>query len=193
MRMRTILVHSALVSGALVAAALPLAACGGSGGGALRVVAAENVYGDIAAQIGGRHVAVTSILSSPSADPHLFQLGTRAGLEVAVARLVVQNGAGYDAFVEKLESAAPNEQRVVVSIADVLGARPGANPHLWYAIPRLPRIAAAIAAGLQRADPAHAAAYRAGLVRFLRSLRPLQRALARLRERFAGAPVAYTE
>lgn len=186
--MRTILALPALA-----AAALLLGACGGSGGGALRVVAAENVYGDIAAQIGGRLVSVTSVLSSPTADPHLFQLGTRTGLQVAAARVVVQNGAGYDAFMEKLESAAPNDRRVVVTIADALGVRAGTNPHLWYAIPRLGRIAAAIAAGLRRADPAHAAAYRAGLARFLRSLRPLEREVERLRERFPGAPVAYTE
>ena len=52
-------------------------------GGALRVVAAENVYGDIVRQIGGTHVDVTSILSDPNADPHLFEPGTKNGLAVA--------------------------------------------------------------------------------------------------------------
>jgi zinc/manganese transport system substrate-binding protein len=186
--MRTIIV--------LGATGLTLAACGGSSGtsGALAVVAAENVYGDIVSQIGGSHVSVTSILSDPNADPHLFEPGTSNGLAVAKAALVVENGAGYDAFMTKLESAAPSSRRVVVTIADVLGVHGGdANPHLWYDVPALGRIAGAIAGGLERADPAHADAYRAGLARFRTSLAPLRREVARIRARFAGAPVAYTE
>jgi zinc/manganese transport system substrate-binding protein len=186
--MRTILVLSA--------GALLLAACGGSAGpsGKLAVVAAENVYGDLVAQIGGSHVSVTSILSDPSADPHLFEPGTSNGLAVARAALVVQNGAGYDAFMSKLESAAPSSSRVVVTIADALGVRGrDANPHLWYDVPSLGRIAGAIAAGLERADPAHAGAYRAGLARFRASLGPLRGEVARIRARFPGAPVACTE
>src|SRR5216117_1801490 len=106
MRMRTILVIPVLMS--LVA--LGGAGCGGgsSGGSTLDVVASTNVYGDIAAQIGGSHVHVTSVLTNPDADPHLFEPGTKNGLAVAQAKLVIQNGAGYDAFVSKLERAAPN-------------------------------------------------------------------------------------
>src|SRR5438445_10906604 len=120
MRMRTILVIGAFL-------VLGLASGCGSGrattGGGLAVVAAENVYGDIAAQIGGAHVSVTSILSDPNADPHLFEPGTRNGLAVAQARVAIQNGLGYDAFMTKLEDATPNAHRTVVTIADVLGLR----------------------------------------------------------------------
>ena len=172
-------------------------ACGAgrtAGNGALDVVAAENVYGDIAAQLGGRHVAVTSILSNPSADPHLFEPGTQNGLAVAQARVVIQNGAGYDTFMAKLIAAAPSSHRTVVTIADVLGVHGrDANPHLWYDVPRLGRIAAAIAGALEQADPKHAAAYRAGLGRFRSSLQPLLREVARIRTSFAGRPIAYTE
>src|SRR5713101_2850112 len=126
MRMRTILVICALL-------VLGLASGCGSGrattGGGLAVVAAENVYGDIAAQIGGRLVSVTSVLSDPNADPHLFEPGTRNGLAVSQARLVIQNGLGYDAFMDKLEQASPSSHRVTVTIADALGIRGAdANP-----------------------------------------------------------------
>jgi zinc/manganese transport system substrate-binding protein len=162
--------------------------------GRIPVVAAENVYGDIAAQIGGRHVAVTSILSDPNADPHLFEPGTANGLAVSRAALVIQNGLGYDSFMQKLEAAAPSGHREVVTIARVLRIHgPDANPHLWYDVPRLDRIAGAIAAGLERADPAHRGAYRQGLTRFDHSLTPLRRAVAAIRARFGGVPVAYTE
>src|SRR3954471_22739666 len=186
MRMRTI-----LVVGLMLAAA----GCGGgSRGSTLDVVASTNVYGDIAAQIGGSHVHVTSVLDNPNADPHLFEPGTRNGLAVAEAGLTIQNGAGYDDFMGKLEAASPNKSRIVVTIADVLDVHGrGANPHLWYDVPRLPRIAGAIAAGLEQADPTHADAYRAGLARFTTSLGPLDQVVRRIRRRYAGHPVAYTE
>jgi zinc/manganese transport system substrate-binding protein len=160
----------------------------------IRVVAAENVYGDIAAQIGGSRVALTSILSDPNADPHLYEPGTRNGLAVARARLVIQNGLGYDAFMSRLEAASPAKSRVVVTIADELGIHGrDANPHLWYDIPQLARIAGAIAGGLERVDPAGRSVYRSGLRRFLASCGPLRAEVRSLHVRFGGASVAYTE
>ena len=180
----------------VLAVTLLLSACGGSTGaaGKLDVVAAENVYGDIAAQIGGTHVSVTSILSSPSADPHLYEPGTASGLAVAGAQVVLQDGLGYDAFMTRLENAAPSKNRIVVTLADVLGVHgKDSNPHLWYAVPQLDRIATAIAGAFARADPRHAPAYRRGLHRFERSLAPLRHEVAAIRARFDRAPVAYTE
>ena len=145
-------------------------------------------------QIGGSHVSVTSILSDPNADPHLYEPGTRNGLAVAKARLVIQNGLGYDAFMQRLEDASPSKQRLVVTVADVLGVHgKDANPHLWYDVPRLGTIAGAIASGLERSDPANAADYRTGLRRFETSLGPLKREVARIKTSFGGKPVAYTE
>lgn len=185
--MRTILIL--LTTGAL-------AGCGSqqTRSGALQVVASTNVYGDIARQIGGPHVQVTSILSDPNADPHLFEPGTRNGLAVSHAGVLIQNGVGYDTFMEKLANASPSSSRVAVTIADELGVHgTSANPHLWYDVPRLGAIAAAVAGGLERADPKHAAAYRAGQRRFDASLQPLRGAVAKIRAQFAGDPVAYTE
>jgi len=158
------------------------------------VVAAENFYGDIARQVGGRFVDVTSILSDPKTDPHLFEPGTANAAAVADARVVIDNGLGYDAFMDKLLSAAPNPDRRVVTIADVLGiSGADANPHIWYDVPRVPQMATAIADALTAADPAHRNAFREGLARFVRSLEPLRTAVEDLRSSSAGTPVAYTE
>jgi zinc/manganese transport system substrate-binding protein len=186
--MRTIIVLGA-------GCGLLLAGCGSTkSGSSLAVVAAENVYGDIAQQIGGAHVHVTSILSDPNADPHLFEPGSSNGLAVATADVVIQNGLGYDAFMTKLENAAPNTKRSVLTIADVLGVHGrDANPHLWYDVPALGRIARAISIALERADPAHTNAYRAGLARFEATLGPLRREVARIRKSFGGSSIAYTE
>lgn len=190
MSMRTILTMCGLAAGLC-------AGCGpATGHGRLGVVAGENVYGDIARQIGGAHVEVTSVLSDPNADPHLFEPGTANGLAVAHAAVVIQNGLGYDAFMGKLESAAPSRHRIVLTIADVVSPTQlgsAGNPHLWYAVPALPRIARAIERALAQADPKHAAAYRAGLARFDASLAPLRRTVAAIRAAHRGAPVAYTE
>jgi zinc/manganese transport system substrate-binding protein len=171
-----------------------LAGCGSSPSAGLSVVASTNVYGDIARQIGGVHVHVSSILTSPDADPHLFEPGTANGLAVAEADVVIQNGAGYDAFMTKLEHAAPSSHRRVLTVADVLGVRGNdANPHLWYDVPRLPTIAQAIANVLAQADPSHAAAYRRGAKHFVAGLAPLDQAVATIRSAHTGTAVAYTE
>src|SRR5215471_14233487 len=118
----------------IVLAVLVLAGCGSTSsknGGHLDVVAAENVYGNIASQIGGPRVSVTSILTDPSGDPHLFEPATSNGLAVAQARVVLQNGLGYDAFMTRLEDATPSSDRAVVTMGDVLGVHgKDANPHL---------------------------------------------------------------
>lgn len=173
-----------------------LAGCGAarSAGGRLQVVASTNVYGDIARQIGGPRVDVTSVLSNPNADPHLFEPGTRVGLDVSRADVVIQNGVGYDAFMLRLEHASPSSSRVVVSVGNALGVRGAdANPHLWYDVPRLPAIAAAVAGALAHADPTHAASYRRRERLFDASLAPLDRAVAAIARRFGGVAVAYTE
>jgi zinc/manganese transport system substrate-binding protein len=182
----------------VTASAVLLTGCGSSSGpaatGLLPVVAAENFYGDLAAHIGGPHVKVTSILSNPNADPHLFEPGSRTGLSVSTARVVIRNGAGYDDWMSKLLTAAPSSGRQVVTIAEVLhvtGSDP--NPHLWYDVPALPRVITAIGDSLTAADPAHSADYRAGVSRTLAGLRPLQQAVSQLKEKDAGTPVAYTE
>jgi zinc/manganese transport system substrate-binding protein len=188
MRLRTVLVLTAF---------LLLEGCGGSAtptSGRVDVVAAENVYGNIAAQIGGSHVSVTSILTNPNADPHLFEPKSSNVLAVAVAKVVLQNGLGYDAFMTRLEDAAPSSSRTVVTMADVLGVHgKDANPHLWYDVPAFRRIGLAVADALTHADPSHGPTYHEGLIRFIESLDPLMHEVATIRARYMGAPVAYTE
>lgn len=162
--------------------------------GVVRVVAGENFWGNIAAQIGGRHVRVTSILTSPTADPHLYESDVANAVAVAEAALVIENGAGYDDFVSQLLGATSHPGRVVVSVQEVLGATgPDANPHFWYDIPRVTEVAHAIEAALARLDPHDAKAFAAGLAVFDASLRPIEAVIGRIRQRYPGAPVAYTE
>jgi zinc/manganese transport system substrate-binding protein len=185
-----------LAAGLLVVAAV-LAGCGAPRApvtpGVVKVVAGENFWGNIAAQIGGPHVQVTSILSSPGTDPHLYEADVASALAVAQARLVIANGAGYDDFMSQLLGARRNTGRVALSVQAVLGAYgPDVNPHFWYDIPRVPRMAAAIEAALAQLDPGDATVFAGNLAAFDASLRPVEAVIASIR-RYPGVPVACTE
>ena len=177
-------------------ASLALAACGasaGSGSG-VPVVAAENFYGSVVSQVGGRFVDVTSIISDPAADPHEYTSNVHDSEAVANARLVVVNGAGYDSFMDKIVSATAGSARTIVHVDRLAGVSgPDPNPHVWYDPATAATLARTVADDLARIDPPHAAAYRAGAARFVASLAPLESEIASLRSRFAGAPFAYTE
>ena len=180
--------------GVAVALAVLLAPCAGAAQAAPPgIVAAENFYGDVAAQLAGPGWSVTSILSNPDEDPHLFEASPSIARAVSGARIVVFNGADYDPWMGKLVSAARSSQRRSIVAAALTGHRAGDNPHLWYDPATMPAVARALCADLVADDPAHRASYAARLDRFLRSLRPIDAELATLRRRYGGLPVTATE
>jgi zinc/manganese transport system substrate-binding protein len=159
----------------------------------LAVVAAENFYGDVARQIGGDRVSVTSILSNPDQDPHLFETSPSVVRQIAAAQIVIFNGADYDAWMQKLIEVTPKSGRVVIVAADLVHKRAGDNPHLWYDPSTIRAVAKALTATLGEVDPAHADRYATSLSAFLASLQPLNDKIAAIRGKFAGTPVAATE
>ena len=176
------------------------AACGSSSssGGSrsipvVRVVAAENFWGDITRQVGGVHVDVSSIITDPSADPHQYESDARDAASVADAEIVIRNGLGYDDFMSKLLSSTSKRGRIVVSVQDVLHASADANPHLWYDVPRVPDVARAIESALATADPNDGAVFTRNRTAFVASLAPLERTLAATKAKYPRVPVAYTE
>jgi zinc/manganese transport system substrate-binding protein len=165
---------------------------------AVSLVAAENFYGDVAAQIAGAHVTVTSIMNNPDQDPHLFEASPSGARDLATAQIVVANGADYDPWIGKLLGAtakAPDgaSGRKILIVADVMHRKPGANPHLWYDPSVMPVVAKTIAADLIATDPTHAAEYDQRLQAFITSLEPLQSKIADLKQRFAGVAITATE
>jgi zinc/manganese transport system substrate-binding protein len=175
---------------AMLAAAPLLAQAAGQ---PISVVAAENFYGDVAQQIGGAHVHVTSIMSNPDQDPHLFEASVSTAKALSAARLVVYNGIDYDPWMDKLLSAAKAPQRKTIVAGALLNKKTGDNPHLWYDPATMPVVAAAIAKELSAADPANKADYAHNLQRFRASLLKLDKQVAALRGRYAGISVTATE
>ncbi len=157
------------------------------------MVAAENVYGDIVGQIAGDHVSITNILSDPNVDPHEYETNARDAAAVANARLVIQNGLGYDTFIDRLIAASPNPARKLIVVANLTGHKKGDNPHLWYEPATIPKVAQAVVEFLVQIDPGSAASYRDWYRVFQVSLRPLTQKIATLKAQYAGAPVAVTE
>lgn len=182
-------IRSASLTAVIFAVAALAPACAAT----LPVVAAENFYGDVAEQVGGPDIAVTSILSNPDQDPHLFQINPATARTLSAARIVVYNGLDYDPWMARLLRAAPRSDRAVIVAGDVMRRRPGDNPHLWYDPQTMPAVAAALADALARADPTHAADYRRRLARFRASLAPIDARISTLRARLAGTPVTATE
>ncbi len=155
---------------------------------------AENEYANVISQIGGRYVDVASILNNPNTDPHSFEASPSVAATVAEAKLVVQNGLGYDDFMEKIEAAAGNGSRRVIDVQRLLGVADSApNPHLWYKPEAMTAVAAAVAGDLSALAPAHSAYFRANASRFDRSLGPWLEGLSQFSKRHPGVTVATTE
>ena len=184
------MIRSPLVAAAFVAAALVAAPAFAD---PVKIVAAENFYGDVAGQIGGDAVAVTSILTNPDQDPHLFEASAETAKALADAKVVIVNGVDYDPWMEKLLGAhkAPGRKEIVV--ASLVGRKAGDNPHLWYDPDTVKAVAKALAADLDAIDPAHKADYDKGVAQFLDSLKPLDAKIADMRKKYAGAPVTASE
>jgi zinc/manganese transport system substrate-binding protein len=161
--------------------------------GSVGIVAAENFYGDVAGQIGGAQVHVTSILSNPDQDPHLFEASPSVARAISDAQIVVYSGIDYDPWMEKLLGAARSSERTTIVVAELVGRKPGDNPHIWYDPATMLAYAKALGAALDADDPAHAAVYDQRLARFTASIAPIQAKIATLRSRLAGTPVTATE
>jgi zinc/manganese transport system substrate-binding protein len=159
----------------------------------VKVVAAENFYGDMASQIGGANVTVTSILSNPDDDPHLFEASPGTAKALSDAKVVIVNGVDYDPWMEKLISAhkAPGRKEIVV--AALVGRKAGDNPHLWYDPATMKAAAKALVADLAAVDPAHKADYEQGEAKFFDSLKPLDDKIAAMHKSYAGQPVTASE
>jgi len=159
----------------------------------VKIVAAESVYGDIARQIGGSQVSVESILASPNEDPHEFEAAAATARAVADAAVVIYNGAGYDAWMGRLLSAAGNAPRTVIEVAALAHTREGDNPHLWYDVDAMSALAATLSVKLGEIDAFHGAEYRERAAAFEASMQALRARIASLRGRYAGTRVTATE
>ena len=171
----------------ILASACATPAPAGPADATIPVLGTENFYADLLAQIGGTRVTVSSILNDPNADPHEFEADPKT------AKLVIVNGIGYDAFMDKLLSASTKPDRVVLSAQEILKRSDDDNAHIWYDPKTMPALADAAAAALAKLDPRHADYFNGQKTKYLAALKPIDDKIAALRAKYRGAPVAFTE
>lgn len=159
----------------------------------VKIVAAENMYGELAKQLGGKLVQVTSILNNPEQDPHLFSVSPSVAKKLAEAEVIIYNGAGYDTWMDKLIEVNQSKQQKIINIADLIGAAPGVNPHLWYQPQTMQTYAKAMADTLSKIDSKNQAYYQQQLAIFQQNYLQLSSKIVTLRHKYAGMPVIATE
>ncbi len=199
-RRRAALPNAILAWAALAGAAL-LAGCSSSlalgaapANGTIIAVGAESEYADVIAQVGGKYVQASAIMSNPNTDPHTFEASASTGRLVNAARLVVQNGLGYDTFMDTIEKAVPDSGRRTIVVQKLLGLPDSTpNPHLWYDPATMPKVADAIADNLAAIQPGHAAYFKANAKTFTSSLQSWIDAIGSFKQQYPGTPVATTE
>jgi zinc/manganese transport system substrate-binding protein len=183
-----------LAVAAFSAALLASSAAGSSRSGTLRVVAAENFWGSIAAQLGGDRVEVTSVITSPATDPHDYEPTAADARTLAGAQMVIVNGIGYDPWASKLVAANPVGGRIVLTVGDLLGVAPGGNPHRWYSPTDVQHVIDAIVAGYTKLDPKHARYFTRQKRSFeANGLAKYRRLIATIKRRYRGVPVGASE
>lgn len=182
-----------LVSGCATTA--PGSSAAGGSGRVITVVAAENFWGSIAAQLGGSHVIETSIISNPDTDPHAYEATAIDARAIAFAGVFIQNGLGYDSsWAPKLVAANPNSDRTVLTVGDIVGLKNGDNPHQWYARSSVYKVIDAITAAYQKTDPADAGYFAARKAGFEQTaLGRYNQLIDGIRARYAGTPVGASE
>ena len=196
--MKTRSLVSALTAAAI---ALTLAGCSssssaGSDDGTVRVVASTDVYGDIATTIGGDAVHVTSLMTDPAQDPHSFEASAQNQLAVSKADVVIENGGGYDDYMQNLVKGAKNSGVKVLNVVDLSGKKPvdgELNEHVWYDFPTVQKFADALTAALSAADPSQKATFEKNASAFGEKLSALEATEAQLKSTYAGEGVAITE
>jgi zinc/manganese transport system substrate-binding protein len=182
-------------------AALLLSGCGRSApptpaeaGGRIQLVAAENFWGSIAAQLGGAKVHASSIIVNPATDPHSYEPTAQDGRTLSGAQMAIVNGIGYDSWAPKLLQASPSNARTVLNVGDLLGLSDGANPHQWYAPSSVSHVIDAIVADYDKLLPSDAAYFAQRKQLFLtRDLARYDALRREIRARYAGTPVGYSE
>ena len=165
-----------------------------SSSGPVQVVAAENFWGSIAAQVGGSQVHVTSIIVDPNADPHSYEPTTADARTVAGAQYVIVNGAGYDPWADRLLQANPVSGRKELNVGNFNGKHEGDNPHMWYNPDYVTAVANKIRDDLKAIDQADTAAFDRSAQAFLTTgLKQYHDLIAAIKAKYSGTPVGATE
>jgi zinc/manganese transport system substrate-binding protein len=159
----------------------------------IKIVAAENTYGEVAKELGGPYVQITTILSNPSQDPHLFTTTPSTARAINQADIVIFNGADYDAWMTSILNIQGQKKRAVINVASLVNIQPGENPHIWYLPITMPFFAQRLTAELIALDPPHHAYFTNQLKQFNDQYQIISARIKKLHQQLQNTPVIATE
>ena len=185
-------------------AALLLAGCSSAGTassssttGKIDVVASTNVWGDIASTVGGNDVSVTSFIDDPSKDPHAYEASGQNQLAISQAVVVIENGGGYDDFVDTMLKSSASKSVTVLNAVKISGrtAPTGGdvNEHVWYDFPTVTKVIDKVRAAFTKARPAEATVFSANAASLTGKIALLEARESQLKSQYSGVGVAITE
>lgn len=172
---------------------IPASTYNSTPGSQIQIIAAENFWGSLMQQLGGKYVNVTSIVTDPNADPHEYESSSADAREINNAKIVIVNGVGYDDWALKLISANNNPNQTVLNVGELLGRANGTNPHLWYNPTYVNTTVKQMYLDLVATDPAHASYYKQNYQNVTNSLVQVDNRMTEIRDQFGGTKVASTE
>lgn len=159
----------------------------------IKIVAAENFYGELASEIGGANVTVQSIISNPNADPHLFTTSPEISKALAAAQIIIYNGAGYDPWMKQMLQSINTKNVVVINVANLMNIKDGANPHIWYQSKTFPAVAGILAAKIMQLNPDSKALVLANLNTFITGYKQVLANTDKVKKAYAGTTVTAIE
>lgn len=159
----------------------------------INIVAAENFYGELATEIGGKQVNVQSIISNPDADPHLFTTSPSTSKALGQAQIIIYNGADYDSWINQMIAGVDKKKVIIINVADLVGVKSGQNPHLWYKPDTFPKLAKVLADKIATLNPAAASEVNQNLATFIKGHDTVVKMIDTTKSKYAGIPVTATE
>lgn len=159
----------------------------------VQIVAAENFYGELAQEIGGKNVSVTSIINNPDADPHLFTTSPQTGKLLAQAQIIIYNGVGYDPWMEQMLSNVDRSKVIIINVGELMKIKSGANPHIWYQPATFPALAKVLSEKINQIDPAAKSVTEKNLQVFLMANRQVVKQIDDIKQSYSGTSVTATE
>lgn len=156
----------------------------------IKVLAAENFWGDLISQIGGDRIEVDCIVSDPNADPHEYESTTSDAKDFATANYIIINGAGYDSWAENLISSGIRPDCKVLNVGDLIGVNEGENPHFWYSSTYVNQAVIEMKEDLQTLDPDHSTYYEQQYANLTLSLKGYQDICSEISGKYNGTKIA---
>ena len=166
-------------------AALCLAVPANAQDSKIPVVATFSILGDFVREVGGDRIDL-SLLVGPGSDAHVYAPAPGDAKKLAAAKLVVQNGLGFEGWIGRLIKASNTKARIVVATRRVkpIKAPHGADhghhhdendPHAWQNVANAKVYITNIRDGLIAVDPAGKEAYSANAAAYLGKLDALEK------------------